>query len=137
MKNLLIVSSLFLFVSCSGLQLIDKYSEIKIERHYFERGCYKMQVDTASEQAYISECIERSMPQAYITGFTLGIVDLSAAEYKFENALLDYLKEKYKLNGCKIYRTNIVELMGDTQGIEAYYECDDVPDLSPNDSNKT
>ena len=96
-----------------------------------------MQVDTASEQAYISECIERSMPQAYITGFTLGIVDLSAAEYKFENALLDYLKEKYKLNGCKIYRTNIVELMGDTQGIEAYYECDDVLDLSQSDSNKT
>ena len=128
MKNLLIISSLFLFVSCSGLQVIDKYAENKIERHYFERGCYNMQVNTVSEQAYISECFERSMPQAYITGFTLGIVDLSAAEYKFENALLDYLEEEYKLNGCKIYRTNVVELMGDTQGVEAYYECDDMPD---------
>ena len=128
MKNVLTLFVLLFLVGCSTYQVQDKYFDYKAERHYFEKGCYNMQVNLENEQAYVSECFERSLPQSYITGFTLGIVDLSAADYKFENALLDYLKEEYKLNGCKIYRTNVVELMGDTQGVEAYYECDDMPD---------
>ena len=137
MKNLTIIFSLFLFASCASFQIIDKYDGNEMERHYYERGCYNMRVKFAEEQAYISECAERGIPQSYITGFTLGIIDLSAAEYKFENALLDYLKKEHKLNNCKIYRTNVVEIMGDTQGVEAYYECNFKPELDNNDVDIT
>ena len=124
MKNLLIIFGLLTISSCSSFQMIDKYANNDMERFYHERGCFNMQVKLDVEQAYVSECATRGTPQAYITGFTLGIVDLSAAEYKFENALLAYLKDKYSLNDCKIYRTNVVEMMGDTQGVEVYYECE-------------
>tara|TARA_B100001063_G_scaffold202892_1_gene196826 strand:+ start:325 stop:729 length:405 start_codon:yes stop_codon:yes gene_type:complete len=124
MKNVLVLFVLLFLVGCSTYQVQDKYFDYKAERHYFEKGCYNMQVNLESEQAYVSECFERSLPQSYIAGFTLGIVDFSAADYKFENALLNYLNDKYKLNNCKIYRTNLVELMGDTQGVEVFFECD-------------
>ena len=124
MKNVLILFVLFFLVGCANFQVIDKYGDEKMERFYHERGCFNMQILFDAEQAYISECIERNLPQAYITGFTLGIADLSAAQYKFENALLAYLKEEHELENCKIYRANKVEMMGDTQGVEAFFECD-------------
>lgn len=133
MKYLIIICSLFFFIGCSSIQIQDKYANTEKVRHYHERGCYNMEVKFDEQQAYVSECGERSIPQSYITGFTLGIVDLSAAEYKFENALLDYLKEQHKLTNCKIYRTNVVEMMSDTLGVEAYYECDNKPSYGSNE----
>ena len=127
MNKYLVILLLFGIVGCANFQVIDKYGDEKIERYYHERGCFNMQVLFDVEQAYISECLERGLPQSYITGFTLGIADLIAAQYKFENALLAYLKEEHKLENCKIYRANKVEIMGDTQGVEAYYECDNKP----------
>ena len=124
MRNLLFLSIIFL-VGCSNFQVIDKYGDFTIERYYFENGCYNMQIDYLNEQGYVSECFERGLPQSYITGFTLGIVDLSAAQYKFENALLAYIKEKNGLDNCKVYRSNNVEMMGDTQGVEVFYQCED------------
>lgn len=124
MKNILVLFVLLFLVGCANFQVIDKYGDEKMERFYHEKGCFNMQILFDAEQAYISECIERNLPQAYITGFTLGIADLSAAQYKFENALLAYLKEEHELKNCKIYRANKVEMMGDTQGVEAFFECD-------------
>ena len=129
MKKLLALFLIFGIVGCANFQVIDKYGDEKMERFYYERGCFNMQILFDDEQAYISECIERNLPQAYITGFTLGIADLSAAQYKFENALLAYLKEEHELDNCKIYRANKVEIMGDTQGVEAFFECDNKKNL--------
>ena len=128
MKYLLLILFSFSLVGCASFQLIDKYSEEELVRHYHEDGCYVMQVKFDEEQAYVGECFERGIPQAYVTGFTLGIIDLSAADFKFENALLDYLNKNYKLTNCKIIRSGADTLMGDTQGVEVYYECDNKPD---------
>ena len=87
-----------------------------------------MQVNFDEEQAYLGECFERTFHHGYITGLTLSIIDLSAADFKFENALLNYLKESYKLTNCKIIRSDSDEIMGDTIGVEIYYECDNKPE---------
>tara|TARA_B100000886_G_scaffold39515_1_gene24440 strand:+ start:1260 stop:1658 length:399 start_codon:yes stop_codon:yes gene_type:complete len=128
MKYLLIILSSFALIGCSSLQLADKYYEIETVRHYHEGGCYVMQVNFDKEQSYVGECFERTFHQGYVTGLTLGIISLSAADYKFEDALLDYLKENHKLINCKITRSDADEIMGDTLGVEIYYECDNKPE---------
>jgi len=111
----------FCLVSCESFQMIDEYEMAEVKRTKGDFGCFYVRNLAAENRAYVEECFARGLVENYTTGFTLGIIDLSAGQFKFEEALLSQINSEQET--CKILRANEVSIMGNTQGIEFYYEC--------------
>lgn len=117
----LIVLLGFGLVGCESFQMIDEYKLAEVNRAKGDFGCFLVRNIQAQNRAYVEECGARNLVENYTTGFTLGIIDLSAGQFKFERALLSQINSEQET--CKILRANEVSIMGNTQGIEFYYEC--------------
>jgi hypothetical protein len=120
MKNLLLILPILL-VGCESFQMIDEYGDSISQKMTGEYGCFTVRDNELKNKAYVEECGVRNTLENYTTGFTLGIIDLSAGQMKFEEALMAYLKANNR--NCFITRTNEVSMMGNTQGIEIFYNC--------------
>jgi hypothetical protein len=111
----------FGLVGCESFQMIDEYKMAEVNRVKGDYGCFIVRNLQVQNRAYVEECGARNLVENYTTGFTLGIIDLSAGQFKFEEALLSQINSEQET--CKILRANEVSIMGNTQGIEFYYEC--------------
>ena len=106
-QTLALVLLVFGIVGCESYQMIDEYDGAITKKITGEFGCFWVR--------------NKVLKNKYTTGFTLGLIDLSAGQMKFEEALVSYLKSNNK--DCFITRTNEVSIMGNTQGIEMFYQC--------------
>ena len=120
-QTLALVLLVFGIVGCESYQMIDEYDGAITKKITGEFGCFWVRNKVLKNKAYVEECGVRNTLENYTTGFTLGLIDLSAGQMKFEEALVSYLKSNNK--DCFITRTNEVSIMGNTQGIEMFYQC--------------